>query len=85
MSLDVNTLRSAIFAAFKKAKETPPGDPNKADQLQAQILTQLAQNLSAAVQNFVRSGDVVQVEVQFTDPTTNKLITAKQTGTGKIQ
>jgi hypothetical protein len=86
MALDVNALQTAIHAAFKKAKDTPaPSDPSQAGDLQEQILTQLAQDLSAAVNTFLTGGDVVQVTVQVKDAANTVIGTGTQTGTGKIQ
>jgi hypothetical protein len=67
MPLDTASLTSAIKAAFKKAKDTPPPvDPSQADQAQEQILTQLAQDLTGALTAFVQTADVTQVTVQVT-------------------
>jgi hypothetical protein len=86
MPLDVSTLNSSILQAFQDAKKTPPpSDPSQASNVQDQILTNLAQALSSAINVFVRSGDVVQVTVDVTDPTNKKIGTGTQTGVGKIQ
>lgn len=86
MALDTSTLQTAIKAAFKKAKDTPPpSDPAQADALQEQILTQLAQDLSAALNTFVRSGDVVQVAVTVVNNANAPIGTGTQTGVGKVQ
>jgi hypothetical protein len=86
MALDVSTLQSAIHAAFKKAKDTPPpSDPSQADQAQEQILTQLAQDLSAALNTFVRGGEIVQLTVQVKDNANVVIGTGTQTSTNKIQ
>jgi len=86
MPLDTAALQTAVKAAFKKAKDTPPpGDPAQADQVQEQILTQLAQDLAAAIDTFVKSGDVTGVTVQVRN-TSNVLIgTGTQTNTVKVQ
>ena len=68
MPLDTASLQNQIKMAFKKAKDTPaPSDPKDADQAQEQILTQLSQDLAAAVSAFVRGGDVLNVTVQVKD------------------
>jgi len=87
MPLDVNTLQSSIHTAFKKAKDTPPpSDPTQAGQAQEQILTQLAQDLSAAMNTFVQSGDVVQVTVQVTNASNQVIGTGTQIAPfGKLQ
>jgi hypothetical protein len=86
MALDLDTLQTAIHTAFKKAKDTPPPSaPGQAGQTQEQILTQLAADLSSAIDAFVKTGDVVQVTVQVTDPTNHVIGAGTQTGTGKIQ
>jgi hypothetical protein len=86
--LDASTLTTAIHAAFKKAKDTPPpADPSQADQAQEQILTQLAADLTSAIDTFVKSGDVVDVSVQVTDLTSHLIGTGTQPAgsAGKIQ
>ena len=86
MALDNSTLQTSIQAAFKKAKDTPPpADPSQADQVQEQILAQLAQDLSAAMKTFVLGADVVQVAVQVVNPANQPIGTGAQTGTGKLQ
>jgi hypothetical protein len=86
MPLDVTSLKDAIKAAFKKAKDTPPpSDPSEADQVQEQILTDLAQDLANAVSAFVQSGDVKQVTVQVRDNANVVIGTGSQTGVGKVQ
>ncbi len=86
MGLDTPTLQTAIHAAFKKAKDTPPpADPSQADQAQEQILTQLAQDLASALTTFVQSGAVVNVSVQVRDASNVILGTGTQTGPGQIQ
>jgi hypothetical protein len=63
MPLDKNGLQTSIGAAFEKAKATPPpADPKDSDNIQHQVLSQLARDLAAAIDTFVRSGDVVQVK-----------------------
>src|SRR5262249_33936696 len=85
MSLDKNGLQTSIGAAFEKAKATPrPADPKDSDNIQRQVLSQLAQDLAAAIDTFVRSGDVLQVTVQVKDNANNVLGTGTQTGNGKI-
>jgi|LGOV01.1.fsa_nt_gb hypothetical protein len=86
MGLDKTTLDSEIKKAFVKAKETePPEDPEDSDKVQDQILTQLALDLSNAINDFVKSGDVVEVVVDVKDDSNNHIGTGTQTGTGKIQ
>jgi hypothetical protein len=86
MPLNKTDLQKAIKDAFKKAKDTPPpSDPGQADQVQEQILTQLAQDLTNALDTFVRSGDVLQVTVQVRDNANNVIGTGTQTTAGKVQ
>jgi hypothetical protein len=86
MALNTAQLQTSIKAAFEKAKKTPaPSDPSQADQVQEQILTQLSQDLSAAINAFVLSGDVVQITVQVQDNAHNVIGTGTQTGSGKVQ
>ena len=86
MPLQTTQLQDAVKAAFKKAKDTPPpSDPAQADQVQEEILTQLAADLAEAIEAFVKSGDVkgVKTDVQV-DLGTGKGQGA-QTGTVKIE
>lgn len=86
MPLDMSSLQTAIIAAFKKAKSTPPpADPSKSDQVQEQILTQLGQDLANAVNTFVLGADVIGVRVAVVDPANNPIGTGTETGTGKLQ
>jgi hypothetical protein len=86
MPLNKNSLQVAIKAAFKKAKDTPPPeDPNQADQVQEQILTDLAQDLANAVDAFVRSGDVNDVIVQVRDNAAVVIGTGTQTNVSKVK
>lgn len=87
MALNTGQLQTDIRAAFAKAKSTPPpADPSQADQVQEQILTQLSQDLSAAITGFIQGGDVVGVAVTVTDINTHAVIGAgTQTGVGKVQ
>ncbi|WP_437594137.1 hypothetical protein [Sorangium sp. So ce1000] len=86
MALDQTTLQSAILAAFKKAKNTPPPpDPSQASAVQEQILTQLAQDLADAMSQFVKGGDVIGVTVDVSNTGGTKIGTGTQTGTGKIE
>ena len=86
MPLDTTSLQTAIKAAFKKAKDTPPpSDPDQTDQVQEQILTQLAQDLASALHTFVQSGDVLQVTVQVRNNANQLIGTGTQIGVGKVQ
>lgn len=86
MPLDVTTLKTAVKAAFQKAKTTPPpSDPSQSDQVQTQILDQLSQDLANAIQVFVQSGDVGGVFVTVKDNANNPLGSGTQVGTVKIQ
>lgn len=86
MGLDKNTLKTQIEVAFKKAKETPPpSDPGDADKVQSQILSQLAVDLSNAIDAFVTGGDVTGVTVQVKDLGNNVIGKGTQTGPGKVQ
>ena len=86
MPLNVNALQTAIHTAFKKAKDTPPpADPSQSDQVQEKILTDLARDISAAVNTFVTGGDVANVTVSVTDLTNNPIGKGTQTGFGRIQ
>ena len=86
MPLNINTLQTAIKQAFEKAKNTPPpADPNQADQVQDEILTQLAQDLATAVNNFIRSGDVVGITTAVVLDIPNETGVGTQTGVGRVQ
>lgn len=86
MPLDKTTLQSAIKAAFKKAKDTPPpDDPNDASQVQEQILTDLSADLANALDAFARGADVVQITVDVKNNASVLIGTGTQTGVGKIQ
>ncbi len=86
MPLDLNSLQSAVKAAFLKAKNTPPpADPSQSDAVQAQILDTLSADLAAAIQAYVQSGDVGGVSVKVVDNANNPLGTGSQVGTVKIQ
>ena len=85
MALDTVTLETAIKAAFKKAKDTPPpSDPSQANAAQEQILTNLAKDLTAAIRAFVTGGDVVQVAVEVRNNANVVIGTGNQTGVGKV-
>jgi len=85
MPLDQATLQTAIHTAFKKAKDTPPpSDPSQSDQTQEQILTQLSQDLAAAVNAFVLSGDIGGVVVAVVNTSNQPIGTGTQTGTVKM-
>jgi len=88
MPLNKPNLQTAIKAAFKKAKDTPPpSDPSQTDQTQEQILTTLAQDLADAINTFVLNADVTQVTVQVKDLGSNVIGTGTQTAGnfGKLQ
>ena len=86
MPLDTDTLTEAIKAAFEKAKQTPPPEnPDDSDQVQDQILTQLAVDLANAIDTFVRSGDVTGITTEVTDLGNNPIGAGTQTGTGEIE
>jgi hypothetical protein len=86
MPLDTISLQTAIKAAFKKAKETPPpADPSQTDQVQEQILAQLAQDLADALNTFVLGAAVVGVKVNVVNTANQPIGTGTQTGTGNLQ
>jgi len=95
MSLDKEALKTKIKEAFEKAKNTPPPeDPNETENIQNETLTQLAVDLSNAIDAFVKSGDVVnvgvEVEVEVKDINGNPIGTGIGTGiqtdqAGKIE
>jgi hypothetical protein len=80
MGLNKNTLTTQIKAAFKKAQETPAGDPDKSAETQEKILQQLSADLAAAIDAFIRSGDVTGVKIKLD----NTVQTGTQTNQGKI-
>jgi len=85
MALDVATLRTAIKTAFEKSKNTPPPEnPDEIDQVQVQILETLAQDLSAAIETFVRSGDVNGVSVTVRDNANNVIGSGVQSVAVKV-
>jgi len=86
LALQTTALQNEIKAAFKKAKDTPPPeDPDDADQLQEDILTDLAADLAAAILAFVRSGDVVGVKTDVQVDTNTGVGQGTQTGVGRVQ
>ena len=86
MALQTTALQNEIKAAFKKAKDTPPPeDPADADQLQEDILTELAADLAAAILAFVQSGDVAGVTTDVQVDTSTGRGQGTQTGVGRIQ
>lgn len=86
MPLNLSQLETAVFNALKKAKETPPPeDPNESDQIQIQILEQLAQDLAAAIDAYVRGGVVGGVSVEVRNSAHVVIGTGQQTGTVSLQ
>jgi len=88
MGLNNATLRDAIKAAFKKAKEVPPPDPPDEEvinQLQEQILTDLAQDLANALEAFVKGADVVGVTVEVKNNANVVIGSGTQNNVGKVQ
>ena len=86
MALQTTALENAIRDAFKKAKDTPaPEDPDEADQLQEDILAELAADLAAAILAFVQSGDVAGVTTDVQVDTSTGRGQGTQTGVGRIQ
>lgn len=86
MPLNKTELESKIKDAFKKAKETPPpADPQDADKVQEQINTQLAQDLAAAIDTFIRGGDVKKITVDVNATGGGIIGTGTQTGVGKVE
>jgi hypothetical protein len=86
MALKVNTLQSNLYQAFKKAQNTPPpADPSQAPQVQDQILSQLALDLSGAINTFVTGGEIVQLIVSVKDKTNTEIGTGTQTSVNTIQ
>jgi hypothetical protein len=90
MPLDADTLKTAIKAAFGKAKATPPPqDPKDTDKVQETILDTLSQDLAAAIDAYVKAAQVAGVKVQVLDPATHQpLEVGQQTpalGFGKLQ
>ena len=86
MPLQTTVLQDQIKAAFKKAKDTPPpDDPADADQLQEDILTELAADLAVAILAFLQSGDVVGVRTDVQVDTSTGRGQGTQTGVGRIQ
>ena len=86
MALNTTALQAAIKDAFKKAKQTPPpSDPNQADQVQEQILTDLAKDLADAVNAFVVGAAVIGVTVNVVNQANQPIGTGTQTGTGTLQ
>ena len=88
MALDKTTLRDAVKAAFKKAKETPPPDPADEaviEQLQETILTDLAQDLADALDAFVRGADVVGVQVEVKNNASVVIGSGAQNNFGRVQ
>jgi hypothetical protein len=87
--LNKTTLQTAVRAAFKKAKDTPPpgdpSDPAQASAAQEQILMTLAADLANAMDAFVRGGDVTQVTVTVRDLGSAVIGSGTQTGVGKVQ
>jgi hypothetical protein len=73
MPLDKDGLRTAIKDTFNSAYAQ--------NWSQDQVATALAN----AIDTYVRSGDIVHVTVQVTDPTNKVIGTGTQTGVGKIQ
>ncbi len=64
MALNKNQLEDAVHAAFKKMQDAPlPADksPAAVQAHMAQLLLDLAADLSNAIDAFVRSGDVTGV------------------------
>ncbi len=77
MALDLATLRSQILAAFVTAKDTePPADPADAAALQDEILEQLSTDLAAAIDGFVRGGQIAGITTDVV------LDLPSETGTG---
>ncbi|HEX8150652.1 MAG TPA: hypothetical protein VF591_25935 [Pyrinomonadaceae bacterium] len=88
MALDKETLREAVKAAFKKAKETPPPDPpdeGVIKQLQETILTDLAQDLADALDAFVRGADVTGVQVEVRNNASVVIGSGTQNNLGQVQ
>jgi len=86
MTLDKPRLEEKIKDAFVKAKETPPPeDPAESEQLQDQILTDLARDLAEAIREFVADGEVMGVtsEVELDIP--NNTGQGAQVGSVKVQ
>lgn len=88
MALDKETLREAVKAAFKKAKETPAPDPPDEEvikQLQETILTTLAQDLADALDAFVRGAEVVGVQVEVRNNASVVIGSGTQNNLGQLQ
>lgn len=69
MALDKDNLIKNIQDAFTKAKEVePPKNPNEINDIQDEILTQLAKDLAAAIEVFVKAGEIkitgIKVDVE---------------------
>ncbi|MBI4670719.1 MAG: hypothetical protein HY741_03495 [Chloroflexi bacterium] len=86
MPLNKSELETKIKDAFKKAKATPPpADPKDADKVQEQINAQLAKDLAAAIDAFIRGGDVKKITVDVNATGGGKIGTGTQTGVGKVE
>jgi hypothetical protein len=86
MALDLNALQQAVLTALKKAKDTPPpDDPSQSDQVQSQILVQLSQDLSAAIDTYVRGAVVGGVAVEVQDNAHVVIGSGTQVGTVSLQ
>jgi hypothetical protein len=81
MPLNVAQLQTAIKAAFDAAsapvKQTPSQAPDP---------NQLPKDLAAAINAFIKSADIVNINVQVTDAAGNSSgLTGKQSGVGQVQ
>jgi DNA-binding transcriptional regulator LsrR (DeoR family) len=78
MALNQTQLKNAIKKAFKDSKAAGLKDPPESEEV---ILEMLSQDLALAIHNFVKSGEIVGVEVG----TTATAGTFKQSNTGRIE
>ena len=79
MPLNKQVLADQIKAAFDAAGKSPPSmTPD-------QVSKQLAASLAAAIEAYVKGGDVSQISVSVVAPDgTTAIGTGKQTGVGKV-
>lgn len=73
MALDKNVLRDALIAAFQQGMDDPSWTKEDA-----------ARAMADAVDDFVRSAEVVGIQTDVVDPMANPIGTGSQVGSGSL-